>query len=135
MQAESAIIEKLRAASLRPTRQRVALARILFGSGDRHICAEALLAEAEAADVDVSLATVYNTLNQFEEAGILRQVAIEGGKTFFDTNVSDHLHFFISGNNELVDIAADDLKITGLPALPAGTVLDRIDVIVRLKPA
>ena len=135
MQSETAIIEKLRGASLRPTRQRVALARILFGAGDRHICAEALLAEAVAAAVDVSLATVYNTLNQFEEAGILRQVAIEGGKTFFDTNISDHLHFFVSGNNELVDIAADDLKITGLPDLPPGTVLDRIDVIVRLKPA
>jgi Fur family transcriptional regulator, iron response regulator len=129
------IIEKLRAAGLRPTRQRLALAQILFGSGDRHITAEALLSEAEAADVPVSLATVYNTLNQFEDAGILRQVAIEGGKTFFDTNTSDHLHFYISGRNALVDIDADDLKITGLPALPPGTELDRIDVIVRLKPA
>ena len=135
MHAAPAITEKLRVAGLRPTRQRVALAQILFGAGDRHICAEALLAEAEAAKVDVSLATVYNTLNQFEEAGILRQVAIEGGKTFFDTNVSDHLHFFIAGNNELVDISSDQLKISGLPELPAGTVLDRIDVIVRLKPA
>jgi Fur family transcriptional regulator, iron response regulator len=129
------IIDKLRAAGLRPTRQRLALAQILFGSGDRHITAEALLAEAEAADVPVSLATVYNTLNQFEDAGILRQVAIEGGKTFFDTNISDHLHFYISGKNALVDIDANDLKITGLPPLPPGTELDRIDVVVRLKPA
>ena len=135
MKSPSDIVEKLRAAGLRPTRQRLALAHILFGSGDRHITAEALLAEAEAADVPVSLATVYNTLNQFEDAGILRQVAIEGGKTFFDTNTSDHLHFYISGKNALVDIDADDLKITGLPALPPGTELDRIDVIVRLKPA
>ena len=129
------IIEKLRAAGLRPTRQRLALAQILFGSGDRHITAEALLTEAEAADVPVSLATVYNTLNQFEDAGILRQLAIEGGKTFFDTNTSDHLHFYLSGQNALVDIDANDLKITGLPPLPPGTELDRIDVVVRLKPA
>ena len=135
MNRQLPVIERLRAAGLRPTRQRLALAEMLFQSGDRHVCAEELLAEAEAAEVDVSLATVYNTLNQFEAAGILRQVAIEGGKTYFDTNMSDHLHFFVRGQNRLIDVATDQMRITGLPDLPPGTELDRIDVIVRLKPA
>ena len=98
------LVDDLRAAGLRPTRQRVALASILFGSGHRHIAAEGLYEEAAAANVPVSLATIYNTLHQFTEAGLLRQVAIEGSRTYFDTNVSDHHHYFVEGENRLIDV-------------------------------
>jgi Fur family transcriptional regulator, iron response regulator len=127
------IAGKLRAAGLRPTRQRVALAEILFAAGDRHVSAEALHGEAVAARVPVSLATVYNTLNQFTEAGLLREVAIEGDRSYFDTNTSNHFHYFIEGEDRLQDIGSEDIAINGLPPLPAGTVIDRVDVIVRLK--
>lgn len=87
--------EQLRRAGLRPTRQRVALASLIFAQGDRHLSAEDLHEEAVMADVPVSLATVYNTLHQFTEAGMLRIIAVEGSKTYFDTNISDHQHFFL----------------------------------------
>lgn len=130
--AGTGIAERLRAAGLRPTRQRLALAEILFGAGDRHVSAEALHGEA-AARVAVSLATVYNTLNQFTEAGLLREVAIEGDRSYFDTNTSNHFHYFIEGEDRLQDIGSENIAIHGLPPLPAGTTIDRIDVIVRLK--
>jgi Fur family transcriptional regulator, iron response regulator len=126
---------KLRDAGLRPTRQRLALAQVLFQHGDRHICAESLHREASAAGVGVSLATVYNTLNQFTEAGLLREVAIEGDRSYFDTNTSNHFHFFDEEKGELFDIGTDDLSITGLPQAPEGMQIARVDVIVRLKPA
>ena len=90
----STLPERLRQAGLRPTQQRLALAELLFGKGDRHVCAEDLYAEAFHASVAVSLATVYNTLNQFRSAGLLRELAIEGDRSYFDTNTSDHFHFF-----------------------------------------
>ena len=130
----STLPEKLRAARLRPTRQRVALASLLFGSGDRHLTAEELHAEAGAARIPVSLATVYNTLNQFTAAGLLREVAIEGERTYFDTNTSNHFHFYLEAEKRLVDIATDDLALTGLPPIPDGTRIARVDVIVRLEP-
>ena len=95
---------QLRHAGLRPTRQRVELGRVLFAKGHRHISAEDLHAEAEAAGVRVSLATVYNALHQFTEAGLLREVAIDGTRTYFDTNVSDHHHFFVEGEGRLIDM-------------------------------
>jgi Fur family transcriptional regulator, iron response regulator len=124
---------KLRTAGLRPTRQRLALARILFGSGDRHVSAETLHGEAVAARVPVSLATVYNTLNQFTQAGLLREVAIEGDRSYFDTNTSNHFHYFLEDKGELVDIGEGQVEVKGLAGLPEGTAIDRIDVIVRLK--
>lgn len=130
---EKDIAAKLRGAGLRPTRQRLALAKILFGSGDRHVSAEALHGEAAAALVPVSLATVYNALNQFTQAGLLREVAIEGDRSYFDTNTSNHFHYFIQGEDHLQDIGIDDVEVKGLPSLPKGTVVDRIDVIVRLR--
>ena len=129
----TAAIERLRRASLRPTRQRVALAKILFGSGDRHITAEQLHAEAVAARVPVSLATVYNALNQFTRAGLLREVAIEGDRTYFDTNTSNHFHYYIETEDRLFDIEARELSVNGLPEPPPGTKVARIDVIVRLR--
>ena len=122
----------LRGAGLRPTRQRVALAALMFGSGDRHVTAEELHEEAINASVRVSLATVYNTLNQFTEAGLLREVAIEGSKTYFDTNTSNHHHFYIESESTLMDIPGDDLRVIGVPEAPEGTQISRIDVIVRV---
>jgi Fur family iron response transcriptional regulator len=133
MNAPGMIAEKLRTAGLRPTRQRLALAKILFGNGDRHVSAEVLHREACAAKVLVSVATVYNTLNQFTAAGLLREVAIEGDRSFFDTNTSNHFHFYHEKEGRLFDIGTENLEIKGLPTAPEGTEIDRIDVIVRLK--
>jgi len=123
---------KLRKFGLRPTRQRVALAALLFEPGDRHVTAEGLHAEAERVSFRISLATVYNTLNQFTEAGLLREVAVEGSKAYFDTNTSDHHHFFCESDNRLMDIPDDTLKVIGIPTAPAGMSVTRVDVIVRL---
>jgi Fur family transcriptional regulator, iron response regulator len=125
--------ETLRHAGLRPTQQRLALAELLFAKGDRHVCAEELHAEALGANVVVSLATVYNTLNQFKSAGLLRELAIESDRSYFDTNTSNHFHFFDNERQELMDIDAGSVNVTGIPAVPAGKVIDRIDVIVRLR--
>lgn len=125
--------ERLREAGLRPTRQRVALAELLFGAGDRHVTAEELHEEAVRAHVPVSLATVYNTLNQFTAAHLLREVAIDGSKTYFDTNTSNHYHFYVEDDSRLVDISDVTLTVLGLPETPEGTVISRIDVIVRLS--
>lgn len=122
---------KLTAAGMRPTRQRIALGGLLFSSGDRHVTAEELHAEAERAGVRVSLATVYNTLHQFTSAGLLREVAIEGAKTYFDTNTSDHYHFYVESNGELIDID-EQLSIGELPELPPGKRVSRVDVLIRL---
>jgi Fur family iron response transcriptional regulator len=130
---EQDLAERLRLAGLRPTRQRVSLATILFGPGDRHVSAESLHQEAVAARMNVSLATVYNTLNQFKAAGLLREVAFEGDRSFFDTNTSNHFHYFLEETGSLVDIGAEDLEVKGLPELPPGTEIDRIDIIVRLR--
>jgi Fur family transcriptional regulator, iron response regulator len=128
------IIEaRLRDAGLRPTEQRLALASLLYGRGDRHVCAEVLHAEALAAKVSVSLATVYNTLNQFKSAGLLRELAIEGDRSYYDTNTSDHFHFFDNEKQELMDLDSRTVTVTGIPVLPKGKMIDRIDVIVRLK--
>ena len=122
----------LRGAGLRPTRQRVALARLLFAEGDRHVTAERLHEEAIACKVPVSLATVYNTLHQFTEAGLLREVAVEGAKTYFDTNTSNHYHFFCERSGKLLDIETDAIRIEGLPEAPDGMTVSRVDVLVRL---
>ncbi len=127
------VTDMLRGAGLRPTRQRVSLAELLYSKGDRHISAEHLHEEAVAADVPVSLATVYNTLHQFTEAGLLREVAIEGNKTYFDTKVCDHHHFFIEGENEVIDIPGDGVGIGQLPEIPDGMEVVHIDVVVRLR--
>ncbi len=125
--------ERLRAVGLRPTRQRIALAGLLFAKGDRHLTAEELHEEAVGAGFPVSLATVYNTLHQFTDAGMLRVLAIESSKTYFDTNTSDHQHFFVEGDNEVMDIPDGSLSIDGLPQVPDGMEIAHIDVIVRLR--
>jgi Fur family iron response transcriptional regulator len=127
-------MQKLREAGLRPTRQRLALANLLFAGGDRHLTAEELHAEAVDALIPVSLATVYNTLNQFTSAGLLREVAIEGERTYFDTNTSNHFHFYLEEEKRLIDIPCGGVSVAGLPNPPEGLQVSRIDVIVRLEP-
>lgn len=125
--------DRLRKAGLRPTRQRLALAQLLFARGDRHLTAEGLHDEAMAAGVPVSLATVYNTMHQFTEAGLLREVTVDGNRTYFDTNIGDHHHFYCEDDGTLMDIDGDAIAVAGVPAPPAGAQVERVDVIVRLK--
>ena len=123
----------LRQAGLRPTRQRLALGRLLFGSGDRHVTAEQLHAEVSALGEHVSLATVYNTLHQFKKAGLVRELAIEGSKAYFDTNTSNHNHFLLESSGELMDIPGDAIRVEGLPEPPEGMKITHVDVVVRLS--
>jgi Fur family iron response transcriptional regulator len=124
---------KLREIGLRSTRQRLALGFMLFGKGDRHVTAEMLYEEAVKAKVPVSLATIYNTLHQFTDLGLLRQVAVDGSKTYFDTNVSEHHHFFIESENDLVDIPYSEVVVGRTPTPPEGYEVVRVDVVVRLR--
>lgn len=124
----------LRRAGLRPTRQRVALATLLFGAGDRHVTAEILHEEAVHSGERVSLATVYNTLHQFKRAGLLREIAIGGQRAYFDTNTSNHNHYFIEGDGKLMDIPGDTIRVDGLPEPPQDLKISHIDVVVRLVP-
>ncbi|MDF2999225.1 MAG: ferric uptake regulator, Fur family [Xanthobacteraceae bacterium] len=124
----------LRDVGLRPTRQRLALGWLLFAKGDRHVSAEILHEEAIKARFPVSLATVYNTLHQFTEVGLLRELAVDGSKTYFDTNPSDHHHFFVEGENNLVDIPSAHVEVERVPEPPEGYEVARIDVVVRLRP-
>jgi Fur family transcriptional regulator, iron response regulator len=123
----------LRQVGLRPTRQRMALGWLLFGKGDRHLTAEMLYEEATRAKVPVSLATIYNTLHQFTEVGLLRQLAVDGSKAYFDTNTTAHHHFFIEGADELLDIPGVDVVVGKTPVPPQGFEIARVDVVVRLR--
>lgn len=125
--------ERLRAVGLRPTRQRLALARLLFDNGDRHVTAEMLHSEVMADGMRVSLATVYNTLHQFTDAGLLREIVVEAGRSYFDTNTSDHHHFFHESNGRLTDIPAEQIDVGTVPRAPEGTRIKSVDVIVRLE--
>jgi Fur family transcriptional regulator, iron response regulator len=126
-------LDRLRQAGLRPTRQRLALARLLLDKGDRHVAAEHLHSEALAADIRVSLATVYNALHQFTAAGLLREVVVAPGRSYFDTNIGDHHHFFYEGSGQLEDIPGEQVVLTGLPTPPKGTEIRRVDVIIRVQ--
>jgi Fur family iron response transcriptional regulator len=124
---------RLRQAGLRPTRQRLALARLLFERGNRHVTAEQLHGEALAAAIRVSLATVYNALHQFTDAGLLREVVVEPGRSYFDTNVDDHHHFFCESSGNLQDIPGALVMVGSLPDPPDGTRIRRVDVIIRVR--
>lgn len=126
--------DRLRGAGLRPTRQRLALARLLFGGGCRHVTAEQLHAEALSGHEAVSLATVYNTLHQFTAAGLLREVVIEQGRSYFDTNTTEHHHFYFIADGRLEDIPADSVRLAATPAAPAGGRIARVDIVLRVAP-
>ena len=126
-------VDRLTAAGLRPTRQRLGLARLLFEGGNRHITAEQLHREATDGGVKVSLATVYNTLNQFTEVGLLREVAVAAGRAYFDTNTSAHYHLFNEDTGELFDVPGDSVVLSVLPEIPENTVIGNIDVVFHIR--
>lgn len=127
------VSRRLRDAGLRPTRQRIELARILFAAGDGHFTAERLHEEASRRLISVALATVYNTLQQFTDAGLLRRLTTDGRKTWFDTNLSDHHHLFVLDDESIIDIPQGCVTIASLPPIPAGLEVDRVEVVVRLR--
>jgi Fur family transcriptional regulator, iron response regulator len=129
----STLLSRLRGAGLRPTRQRLALARLLFDGDDRHVTAEQLHGEALAASLPVSLATVYNTLHQFTGAGLLREVVVEPGRSYFDTNIDDHHHFYCESTGRLQDIPGAAVTVGQLPSAPEGSEISRVDVIIRVR--
>jgi Fur family iron response transcriptional regulator len=131
---ETELLGRLRKAGLRPTRQRLALARMLFGQGDRHVTAEQLHDEVSAEGARVSLATIYNTLHHFTRCGLLRHVVVDAGRTYFDTNTGHHHHFYVESEHRLIDIDGATVRLATVPEAPPGRTIDRIDVIVRLKP-
>ena len=127
------VFARLKSLGIRPTRQRLALAKLLFNGGDRHVTAETLHGEAKTTKVRVSLATVYNTLHQFTAAGLLREVVVEAGRSYFDTNASDHHHFFFEESGILQDFSGDSVSLHGMPEPPTGTEISRVDVVVRVR--
>ena len=133
MRTYSRVLEQLKAAGLRPTRQRLALAKLLLESGPRHVTAEELFHEARSAGIAISLATVYNTLHQFTSVGLLREVVVDMGQSYFDTNTTHHHHFFDEATGQLTDIPEQEIEINRLPSPPPGAAIDRVEVIVRLR--
>jgi Fur family iron response transcriptional regulator len=130
--SDPAALHRLKTASLRPTRQRMALASLMFREGDRHVTAEQVYAEAREAGIQVSLATVYNTLHQFTEAGLLREVVMAPGRSYFDTNTSQHHHFYFEDSGELCDIPGPSVALASCPEPPKGTAITRVEVIIRV---
>lgn len=127
--------DRLHAAGLRPTRQRMALGWLLFGKGDRHVTAEALYEEARGSKTALSLATVYNTLRQFSEASLLREIAVYGSRIWYDTNTGPHCHFYVEDKDELLDVPDDMVAVLKLPVAPTGMEILGADIIVRVKAA
>jgi Fur family iron response transcriptional regulator len=119
---------------LRPTRQRALLAELLVGDGkNRHVTAESLFAAAQDSGQSVSLATVYNTLRAFCEAGLMQEITVDGSKSYFDTNTHDHPHFYWEDTGQLTDAPAEELEIARLPKVPEGAELSKVDVVIRLR--
>lgn len=129
----SRVIDRLKEVGLRPTRQRLALAKLLAEAGDCHLTAEQLHSQAQQTGIRVSLATVYNTLHQFTQAGLLKEIVVDAGRSYFDTNVSEHHHFFFADSNRLQDIEGRSVTISSLPEPPPGTAVQRVDVVIRIK--
>ncbi|MET0544721.1 MAG: iron response transcriptional regulator IrrA [Caulobacterales bacterium] len=120
-------------AGLRPTSQRLGLAAVLFDGHDKHVTADDVMHLASNAGVDVSVATVYNTLGQLCAAGLLRRVTLDGGRTFFDTNISAHHHVFFEDDDRLMDLPGDSIQVTGLPDLGDGATIKSVDILVRVE--
>lgn len=128
------LLNMIRHAGIRPTRQRLALAQVLFAKGDRHITAETLYDEARARGIGVSLATVYNTLHQFTDAGLLRSIAVDTTKTYFDTNTGNHHHFFLEDRNQVIDVPDGHVEVNNIPPPPEGMEIASVDVVIRVRP-
>jgi Fur family iron response transcriptional regulator len=126
----------LAGAGLRPTRQRLALAELLVGDGrDRHVTAESLYDAAGAAGISVSLATVYNTLRSFTEAGLVTEITVDGTRSYFDTRTDDHAHFYWEDSGDLTDAPQDAVAFSRLPEPPPQSEISRIDVVIRVRRA
>ncbi len=133
-QAQNRGADWLAVGGLRPTRQRLSLAALLVGDGrDRHVTAESLFDAASRSGEKVSLATVYNTLRAFCEAGLMREITVDGSKSYFDTNMTDHPHFYWEDTASLSDAPAEDLEIRHLPSAPEGAEISKVDVVIRLR--
>jgi Fur family transcriptional regulator, iron response regulator len=130
---QAALRGKLRFAGMRQTRQRMALGALLFGNGDRHVTAEKLHAETKQTCLPMSLATIYNTLNQFTAVGLLREIALQGSRTWYDTNTGPHYHFLVENQDDLLDIPAEAVGVLGLPKPPDGMEIVGADLIVRVR--
>jgi Fur family iron response transcriptional regulator len=130
--SEDDLAKRLRAVGLRPTRQRMALAELLFGKGKCHVTAEALYSDAVTAGVHVSLATVYNALHTFTAKGLLREISLDSSRSYFDTNTEEHHHFYYERSGRLEDIDNASVKIGRLPAPPDGKPVSRVDVVIRV---
>jgi Fur family transcriptional regulator, iron response regulator len=124
---------RLRETGLRPTRQRNELANLLFCNGHRHLTAEILHAEAQSSGIKVSLATVYNTLHQFTEAGLLRQVVVDATRSYFDTNLTEHQHYYYEDEGALMDIPDGAIVVDNHFVPPPGTAIESIEVVVRVR--
>mgnify|MGYP006231285511 FL=1 len=132
MNAYGPLVEQIRSAGLRPTRQRLALAKLLFDGKDRHVTAEILHLEAQSEKFKVSLATVYNTLHQFTSAGLLREVSVNASRSYFDTNTGHHHHFYYEKDGKLRDIPDGIISIGKLPTAPEGTKIKSVDIVVTI---
>ena len=129
----SKALKCLQDVGLRPTRQRLALAKLLFDGDDRHVTAEVLHKEVNGAGAKVSLATIYNTLHQFTEAGLLKEVIVDSNRTYFDTNISDHHHIFFKEDEVLADLGVDELVIASLPEVPEGKKISAVNVVIHME--
>lgn len=126
-------VQKLRSHDVRPTRQRVQIGCLLFHGADKHVSPDQLVTMLQEHEIYMSLGTVYNTLRQFSEAGLITEVAGMGDRLVYDTNLSSHHHFLDVDTGELIDIDADNLQLNGLPHLPGGFSLDGVDITIRIK--
>ncbi|PHR91375.1 MAG: transcriptional repressor [Robiginitomaculum sp.] len=117
---------------IRPTKIRKAIARLLFDGHDKHVTVENVIDMARNSEIKTSVASVYNTLNQFAAAGLLRRVVVEQGRTFFDTNLSDHHHFYFEDEQRLEDIPDGTIKLQSIPKLPYGRRIKSIGVTIRV---
>ncbi|MCL7997810.1 transcriptional repressor [Brucella sp. 21LCYQ03] len=124
----------LRRVGLRPTRQRIALGSMLFTNKHRHVTPDMLNVEATLLGEKLSVATVYNTLNQFADAGLIRKICIHGERTYFDTDTGDHAHFYIAEHEQIIDIAPGDIGVGPLPAPPIGYKINKVDILIHLVP-
>ncbi len=123
---------RLQSAGLRATPKRIAIGGLLFDGCDRHVTADDVAIMARKAGVRVSLATVYNTLNQFVTAGLMKRITLDTDRTYFDTNISEHHHLFFEQNGVLHDIPGDSIRVEGLPEIPKGSKVRAVEVIVRM---
>ena len=126
----------LAGAKLRPTRQRISLAQLLVGDGqNRHVTAEGLHHAAQNSEISVSLATVYNTLRAFCDAGLMNEVTVDGTRSYFDTRIDDHPHYYWEDDGTLTDAPTESVRFERLPEPPEGAEISRVDVVIRVRRA